>query len=178
MPFLKRYKWFTLIQLPIHIWVPPLVYCSTTGVVDMTLALKASARIWSHLPRKQVSGLALKASSMGSIPLCGNDFLLSIFTPCVMWSQTVNFDFFMSEQTASVVLRWLLLKTGEIRWCATVSITCVHVYLSAPSQCSESSTSLNTNQFFWVEHNKPCSKKCMHETPWAPYHFRRCRAGV
>ena len=44
----------------------------------MTLALKASgtARVRSYLPRKQVSGLALKASRMGSNPICGNDFLL------------------------------------------------------------------------------------------------------
>ena len=34
------------------------------------------ARVRSHLPRKQVSGLALKESGLGSIPIRGNDFLL------------------------------------------------------------------------------------------------------
>ena len=38
----KRYKGFTLIQLPIHIGDLPVVQCSTPGAVDMAPSLKGS----------------------------------------------------------------------------------------------------------------------------------------
>ena len=41
-----------------------------------------------YLPRKQASTPALKASGMGSIPVCGNDFLSSV-VPLHQWHRSV-----------------------------------------------------------------------------------------
>ena len=146
MLFLKRYNRFTLIQRPIHIWVPPLVYRSTTGALDTTLASKASGMDSIPLASKASKWACLESKRCGIDSRLWYWFFVVSLHPCIMWSQTVNFDFFTNEQITSVALRWILLKTGEIRWCATVSITCVHVCLSVPSQRGESTTPINASE--------------------------------